>query len=89
MCSLFKFISLTHVQNDGNTTKIIIHVQRVNWGYILEEIGSYENLDDIDIMLDAKHGWRENANDSNVTNKIATLLSHYQKGRHCFTTAWV
>ena len=53
---------------------------------ILEENGSYENLDDIDIMSDARHGWRENAEDSNVsafgdqTKKSTTLLPHYQKG---------
>ena len=30
------------------------------------EIGSYEDLDGIDIMTDARHGWRKNAKDSSV-----------------------
>ena len=31
-----------------------------------EEIGCYEELDGIDIMSDARHGWRKNAKDSSV-----------------------
>ena len=30
------------------------------------EIGSYDELDGIDIMTDARHGWRKNAKDSSV-----------------------
>ena len=30
------------------------------------EIGSYEDLDGIDIMTDARHGWRRNAKDSSI-----------------------
>ena len=31
-----------------------------------EEIGSYEELDGINIMTDARHGWRKNAKDSSI-----------------------
>ena len=31
-----------------------------------EEIGSYEDVDGIDIMTDARHGWRKNAKDSSA-----------------------
>ena len=31
-----------------------------------EEIGSYEDVDGIDIMTDARHGWRKNAKDTSV-----------------------
>lgn len=31
-----------------------------------EEIGSYEELDGIEIMSDARHGWRKNAKDTSV-----------------------
>lgn len=33
---------------------------------ILEEVGLYENLDGIDIITDARHGWRKNAQDTSV-----------------------
>ena len=33
---------------------------------LLEEIGSYEDLDGIDIITDARHGWRKNARDTSV-----------------------
>ncbi|CAC5400512.1 MRC [Mytilus coruscus] len=33
---------------------------------LLEEIASYEDLDSIDIMSDAHHGWRKNAKDTSV-----------------------
>ncbi|KAK3100338.1 hypothetical protein FSP39_018337 [Pinctada imbricata] len=33
---------------------------------LLEEIGSYEDLDGIDIITDARHGWRKNAQDTSV-----------------------
>lgn len=35
-------------------------------GALLEEIGLYEELDGIDIMTDARHGWRKNAKDTSV-----------------------
>ena len=31
-----------------------------------EEIGSYESLNGINIMTDARHGWRKNAKDSSI-----------------------
>ena len=31
-----------------------------------EEIGSYEDVDGIDIMTDARHGWRKNEKDTSV-----------------------
>ena len=31
-----------------------------------EEIGSYEDVDGIDIITDARHGWRKNAKDTSV-----------------------
>uniref|UniRef100_K1PYR3 Uncharacterized protein n=1 Tax=Magallana gigas TaxID=29159 RepID=K1PYR3_MAGGI len=33
---------------------------------LLEEIGMYEDLDGIDIITDARHGWRKNAKDTSV-----------------------
>ena len=33
---------------------------------LLEEVGMYEDLSGIDIMTDARHGWRKNAEDSSV-----------------------
>ena len=33
---------------------------------LCEEIGSYEEVDGIDIMTDARHGWRKNAKDTSV-----------------------
>ena len=33
---------------------------------LFKEIGSYEEVDAIDIMTDARHGWRKNATDSSV-----------------------
>ncbi|XP_071078631.1 nephrin-like [Haliotis cracherodii] len=33
---------------------------------LLEEVAGYEDLDGIDIMTDARHGWRKNAKDSSV-----------------------
>lgn len=31
-----------------------------------KEIGSYEDVDGIDIMTDARHGWHKNAKDTSV-----------------------
>jgi hypothetical protein len=33
---------------------------------LLEEVASYEDLETIDIMTDARHGWRKNAEDTSV-----------------------
>lgn len=33
---------------------------------LLEKIGMYEDLDGIDIITDARHGWRKNAKDTSV-----------------------
>ncbi|CAG2196053.1 unnamed protein product [Mytilus edulis] len=33
---------------------------------LMEEVGMYEDLTSIDIMTDARHGWRKNAKDSSV-----------------------
>jgi diacylglycerol kinase len=33
---------------------------------LLEEVASYEDLETIDIMTDARHGWRKNAKDTSV-----------------------
>lgn len=33
---------------------------------LVEETRLYDNLDGIDIMTDAKHGWRKNAKDTSV-----------------------
>ena len=33
---------------------------------LLEEVASYDELDGIDIMTDARHGWRKNAKDSSI-----------------------
>lgn len=33
---------------------------------LLDEIGAYEELDGIEIMSDARHGWRKNAKDTSV-----------------------
>ena len=33
---------------------------------LFENIGSYEDLDGIDIIADARHGWRKNARDTSV-----------------------
>jgi predicted GNAT family N-acyltransferase len=33
---------------------------------INEEIASYEELDGINIMTDARHGWRKNSKDTSV-----------------------
>ena len=33
---------------------------------LLEEVASYNELDGIDIMTDARHGWRKNAKDSSI-----------------------
>ena len=35
-------------------------------GALMAEIGMYEELDGIDIMTDARHGWRKNAKDISV-----------------------
>ena len=41
---------------------------------LLEEVASYEELDGIDIMTDARHGWRKNAK---VSRTVATgEISH-------------
>ncbi|CAC5381790.1 unnamed protein product [Mytilus coruscus] len=44
---------------------------------VLEEIGMYDDLTGIDIMTDARHGWRKNAKDSSVVaigKKIHKIL---------------
>ena len=41
------------------------------------EIGSYEDLDGIDIMTDARHGWRKNAKDSSVVALGEKLIKYY------------
>jgi hypothetical protein len=33
---------------------------------LLEEVASYEDLETIDIMTDARHGWHKNAKDTSV-----------------------
>lgn len=33
---------------------------------LLEEVGMYDELDGIDIITDARHGWRKNAKDTSV-----------------------
>jgi len=48
---------------------------------LLEEIGSYEDLDGIDIITDARHGWRKNSKDTSVvaigekTHKVIDCVS--------------
>ena len=49
------------------------HVECINTVYnesieeaLHEEIGSYESLDGINIITDARHGWRKNAKDSSI-----------------------
>ena len=37
----------------------------INTG-LMEEVASYEELDGIDIMTDARHGWRKNAKGSSI-----------------------
>jgi hypothetical protein len=33
---------------------------------LLEEVASYDDLETIDIMTDARHGWHKNAKDTSV-----------------------
>jgi hypothetical protein len=33
---------------------------------LLEEVASYDDLETIDIMTDARHGWHNNAKDTSV-----------------------
>jgi hypothetical protein len=44
---------------------------------LLEEVASYEDLETIDIMTDARHGWRKNAKDTSVVAIKQFLWNHY------------
>ena len=41
------------------------------------KIGSYEDLGGIDIMTDARHGWRKKAKDSSVVELGEKLIKYY------------
>jgi predicted GNAT family N-acyltransferase len=57
---------------------------------INEEIASYEELDGINIMTDARHGWRKNSKDTSVvalrekTHKVMDCV-HVTKTRDSVT----
>ena len=58
-----------------------------------EEIGSYEDVDGVDIMTDARHGWRKNAKDSSVVaigeknSQGSTVCTYNKTVRYCVTEA--
>ena len=54
--------TMTTVHNDSITTEFDSSINTA----LLEEVASYEELDGIDIITDARHGWRKNAKDSSI-----------------------
>ncbi|CAC5419660.1 unnamed protein product [Mytilus coruscus] len=62
------------ISDENRTSFFNVHSQHIHEEYkystdiaLLQEIASYEELDSkIDIMSDARHGWRKNAKDTSV-----------------------
>ena len=79
-------------QRDSFCKKFKVHVEEEYKAStndaLLEEIGCYEDLTGIDIITDARHGWRKNAKDTSVvavgseTHKMLTCATVTKQDDH-------
>ena len=73
----------------SHVTNVLMSIEQAQH----EEIGSYEDVDGIDIMTDARHGWRKNGKDTSVVAIVekksqgTAVCTHNKTRRYCVTKA--